>query len=59
MFTLARLLQLAGLVVPPLAIVAELNHSITLSQMLGFLLVSVCLFGLGYFLQRHIGGSSS
>ena len=59
MFAIARLMQLAGLIVPPLAIVAELNHTISLGQMLGFLVVAVCLFVLGYYLQQYTGGSSS
>lgn len=56
MASLARLLQLAGLTVPPLAIIAELNHSISLGQMLGFLVVAICLFSLGHLLQRYAGG---
>ncbi len=56
MASLARLLQLAGLTVPPLAIIAELNHSISLGQMLGFLVMAICLFSLGHLLQRYAGG---
>lgn len=52
MYTLARLLQIVGLVIPPLAIMAQLNESITLGQMLQFLVVSVCVFFIGHLLQR-------
>lgn len=50
---LARLLQLAGLTIPPLAIVAQLQQNIKASQMLQFLFVAVCLFGIGYILQIY------
>ena len=53
---LARLLQLAGLTVPPLALLAQLNKSITAGQMLGFLVASICMFSLGYLLQRASAG---
>ena len=59
MYTLARLLQIAGLTIPPLAIIAQLNQQITLSQMLGFLIVSVGVFMLGHLLQRYTGGGQS
>ena len=55
MYTLARLLQIVGLVIPPLAIVAQLNESITLGQMLGFLVVAICVFMIGQTLQRTTG----
>lgn len=56
MYTLTRLLQMAGLTIPLLAIVAQLNEAITLGQMLGFLVVSMLLFSIGYMLQRYLGG---
>jgi hypothetical protein len=56
MYTLARLLQMAGLTIPLLAIVAQLNEAITLGQMLGFLVVSMLVFSIGYMLQRYLGG---
>jgi hypothetical protein len=56
MQSIARLLQFAGLTIPPITIFAQLSNSITASQMLGFLIVSVCLFSLGYFLQRGSTG---
>lgn len=56
MYSLARMLQLAGLTIPPLAIIAQLAERIKASQMLLFLAVSVCLFLIGYLLQQF-GGS--
>ena len=59
MFKLGRLLQFAGLVIPPLAIVAQLTSSISLGQMLEFLVAAVCVFSIGYLLQRYSGGGAS
>jgi hypothetical protein len=53
MYTLARFLQLAGLTIPPLAILAQLNQAISAGKMLGFLVVSVLIFSIGYLLQRY------
>ena len=55
MHSLARLLQLAGLAIPPLAMVAQLNEQIKTGQMLQFLCVAVGVFVLGYALQRYGG----
>jgi hypothetical protein len=49
---IARLLQAAGLTIPPLAMVAQLMERIRAGQMLQFLVVSVCLFTAGYLLQQ-------
>ena len=43
MYTIARMLQVAGLVILPLAMFAQLNNSISLGQMLRFLVVGACL----------------
>jgi hypothetical protein len=51
----ARLLQLAGLAIPILAMVAQLMERIRAGQMLQFLVVSVCLFTAGYLLQQYGG----
>jgi len=59
MYRFARLLQIAGLTIPPLSIIAQLSNTISLGQMLGFLVVSVCLFSLGYLLQAYFGGGSA
>jgi hypothetical protein len=56
MHTLARLLQLAGLVIPPLAMVAQLKNDISTGPMLQFLMLAMGLFLLGYTLQRYSGG---
>jgi hypothetical protein len=56
MQSVARLLQLVGLTIPPLAIIAQLTGSIDLKQMLGFLVASVAVFSIGYLMQRYSGG---
>ena len=56
MHTLSRLLQLAGLVIPPLAMGAQLNQTISTARMLQFLMMAIGLFFLGYTLQRYSGG---
>jgi hypothetical protein len=58
MYTLGRTLQIVGLVIPPLAILAQLSESIKPGQMLQFLVVSICLFMIGQLLQRHSGRPS-
>lgn len=58
MHTVGRLLQFAGLVIPPLAMGAQLNESISAGRMLQFLLMAVGLFVLGYTLQRYSGGTN-
>ena len=57
MHSIARLLQLAGLTIPPLAMVAQLNQSISTGRMLQFLVMSIGLFLLGYTIQRHSGSA--
>jgi hypothetical protein len=56
MVSVARLLQLIGLTIPVLAVVAQLAQAITASKMLGFLVASVLIFSIGYLLQRYSGG---
>jgi hypothetical protein len=56
MYAVARFLQLIGLTIPPLAIIAQLMETISLGQMLGFLVVSVIAFMIGYTLQSSSGG---
>jgi len=51
----ARLLQLAGLTILPLALLAELGHRIDARQLLRFLIVGACLFTAGYLLQQYGG----
>jgi hypothetical protein len=59
MYTLARLLQLAGLTIPWLAVFAQLLERISLGQMLGFLVVAVGVFMIGHQLQRFSGSGRS
>ncbi len=56
MFKLGRLLQLAALVILPLAMMAQLSNAIDLKVMLQFLFVGVGIFTIGYLLQRYSGG---
>jgi hypothetical protein len=53
MAQLGKLLQFAGLTVPPLAILAQLNESISLGQMLVFLVAAVSMFGIGRILEGY------
>ncbi len=55
MRSLARILQLIGLTIPPLAMVAQLANRIKANQMLQFLGVAVCIFLVGYLLQQYVG----
>jgi hypothetical protein len=56
MYAVARFLQLVGLTILPLAIMAQLNDSITLGQMLQFLVAGVAVFSIGYLLQSFTIG---
>lgn len=58
MYSVARLLQIVGLTIPPLAILAQLMERITLGQMLGFLVAAMAFFGIGHLMQRYSGGGS-
>jgi hypothetical protein len=55
MYTLARFLQFVGLIIPLMAIMAQLLERISLGQMLGFLIVAVGIFVIGQQLQRYSG----
>jgi len=57
MHTLARLLQFAGLAIPPLVMIAQLNERISAGTMLQFLVLAIGVFLLGYTLQRYSGGT--
>jgi hypothetical protein len=48
-----RLMQIAGLVVPPLAIILQLQNAITLGQMLTFLVAAVCAFWIGRIVEGY------
>lgn len=58
MASLGRLLQLAALIILPLAMMAQLSNAISLGVMLKFLMVGVGIFTAGYLLQRYSGGAS-
>ena len=49
--SLGRTGQFAGLALPALAIVLELQHAVSLGQMLVMLVVSVCCFWIGRILE--------
>ena len=53
MRTVARLLQLIALAIPPLAMIAQLSERIRPGQMLQFLMVAVGLFTTGYLIQAY------
>ncbi|MCH2114977.1 MAG: hypothetical protein MK171_08720 [Pirellulales bacterium] len=55
MHALARLMQMFGLAIPPLVMVAQFNGAIKTGEMLQFLCVAVGVFVLGYTLQRYGG----
>ena len=45
--------QRLGLIFPAFAIILELNHAISLGQMLIMLVASICLFGIGRILEGY------
>lgn len=47
--------QWLGLAVPALAVVLELNHRISLGQMLMMLVAAVCCFWIGRILEGYAG----
>lgn len=56
MYTVGRFLQMIGLTIPLLSIVAQLNEAIKANTMLGFLMAAVLVFFIGHLLQRYSGG---
>lgn len=58
MYTVGRFLQIVGLIIPPLAIISELNER-NPSLMLKFLMVAVGIFTIGYLMQRYSGGNTA
>ena len=58
MYTLGRFLQFVGLVIPPLAIISELNKRDP-ATLLKFGLMAVGIFVVGYLLQRYSGGNAA
>lgn len=53
MQAIGKLLQLAGLTIPPLSIIAQLTESISLGKMLMFLVAAVAAFYLGRILEGY------
>ena len=53
MRALGKLLQIAGLTIPPLSIIAQLNESISQGQMLTFLVASACAFWIGRIVEGY------
>jgi hypothetical protein len=53
MRVIGRLGQLLGLMVPPVAILLQLNNSISLGQMLVMLLFAACAFWIGRILEGY------
>jgi len=52
---LGRGAQFFGLVLPALAILLELNHAISLGQMLVMLVAAICCFWIGRILEGYAG----
>ena len=50
---LGRIGQFLGLALPALAIILELNHAISLGQMLMLLVAAVCCFWIGRILEGY------
>jgi hypothetical protein len=52
---LGRLLQIAGLTIPLLAIFAQLERRISVGQLLTFLIAAMCLFWIGHLIRPRQG----
>ena len=53
MAALGRLGQFLGLAIPAVAVLLELNHAISLGQMLVMLVAAVCSFWIGRILEGY------
>jgi hypothetical protein len=53
MASLGRLLQIIGLVAPPLSIILQLQNAITLGQMLTMLVAAVAAFWIGRIVEGY------
>jgi hypothetical protein len=47
--------QFLGLVLPAVAVIMELNHAISLGQMLVMLVAALCCFWIGRILEGYAG----
>ena len=52
---LGRVGQFLGLALPAVAILLELNHAISLGQMLMLLVAAICCFWIGRILEAYAG----
>ena len=50
----ARALQIAAMLLLPLASILEIAHSITLGRMLQVWVIAICLFGIGSIAERYL-----
>jgi len=55
MRALGRAAQRLGLFLPALAIILELNHAVSLGQMLMLLVAAVCCFWIGRIVEGYAG----
>jgi hypothetical protein len=53
MTAIGRLGQFLGLTIPAVAVVLELNHAISLGQMLVMLVAAVCCFWIGRLVEGY------
>jgi hypothetical protein len=53
MRTVGKLLQLAGLIILPVASLMQLDGSITVGKMMQMLAAGVCAFGIGWILTTY------
>ena len=53
MRSIGRLGQLLGLGIPCLAVVLELNHAVSLGQMLVMLVAAICCFWIGRIVEAY------
>ena len=53
MRAIGKTLQIVGLALPPLGIVAQLSNAVSLGQMLAMLLAGVCAFYLGRMMEGY------
>lgn len=52
---LGKFLQIVGLAIPPLVVLAQLSEQITAGQMLIFLVAAVCCFAIGRLAEGYLG----
>ena len=50
----ARALQIAAMLLLPLAMILEIAHSITVGRMLQAWVIGICLFGIGRIVEGYL-----